>query len=112
MRKERSDHVGNAGNFPPELLSELEAAAALPDNRINIDDVPEATDWSGAVRGRFYRPLKQQVTLHLDADVLAFFKATEPHYQTAMNRILRAAMLRGLRRRRRGAAGEAEERAG
>jgi uncharacterized protein (DUF4415 family) len=100
MRKGPTDESGAAGDLAPELLAELRAAAALPDERINVEDVPEAADWSGAVRGRFYRPVKRQVTLRLDADVLAFFRATEPHYQTAINRVLRAAMLRGLRRRR------------
>jgi uncharacterized protein (DUF4415 family) len=97
MRRASSD---DAGDITPEFLAELRAAAALPDEQIDTDDVPEVADWSGAVRGRFYRPVKRQVTLRLDADVLAFFRATEPHYQTAINRVLREAMVRGLRRRR------------
>lgn len=28
-----------------EQKAELEALAALPDNQINTDDMPEATDW-------------------------------------------------------------------
>jgi uncharacterized protein (DUF4415 family) len=106
MRKGRSGSASNdVGELPPELLAELRAAAALPDEEINTDDVPEVTDWSQGERGRFYRPVKRQVTLRIDADVLAFFRATEKHYQTAMNRTLRAAMLRGLRRRKGAAAG-------
>jgi len=100
MRKGPTGDPGEGDGLTPELIAELRAAAALPDERINVEDVPEAADWSGAVRGRFYRPVKRQVTLRLDADVLEFFRATEPHYQTAINKVLRAAMLQGLRRQR------------
>jgi uncharacterized protein (DUF4415 family) len=47
--------------------------------------------------GRFYRPKKQPVTIRLDADVVQWFKAREPSYQTALNRVLREYMLRHLR---------------
>ncbi len=38
--------------------------AALPDESIDTSDIPELSDeaWSAAVRGRFYRPVKQQIT--------------------------------------------------
>ena len=72
--------------------AELTALEALPDDRINTTDVPELLDWSGARRGVFYRPVKQQITLRLDADVVAWFKAHAPDgrgYQTDINRALR-----------------------
>lgn len=72
--------------------AELEALRALPDNRINLRDIPEVTDWSGARRGLLYRPIKQQLTLRLDADVVAWFKRRAPGgrgYQTYINRALR-----------------------
>jgi len=58
-----------------EQLAELAALAALPDAAIDTSDAPELLDWSGAKRGLFYRPLKQQLTLRVDADVIAWFKA-------------------------------------
>ena len=60
----------------------------------------ELTDeqWAGAVRGRFYRPIKQQITARLDADVLAWLKAGGQGYQTRMNAILRRAMMAELDR--------------
>lgn len=82
----------------PEQLAELQALAALPDDTIDTSDAPEVTDWSGAVRGRFYRPIKQQVTLRLDADVVLYFKRIAAGndaghggrgYQTRINRALR-----------------------
>ena len=44
---------------------------------------------------RFYRPLKQPVTLRLDADVLAWFKKQGRGYQTRINRALRELMMEG-----------------
>jgi len=73
---------------------ELEKLAAQPDDTIDTSDIPELTDkqWSGAVRGRFYRPMKQQITARVDADVLAWLKADGRGYQTRLNTILRRAM--------------------
>jgi uncharacterized protein (DUF4415 family) len=72
--------------------AELESLAALPDDAIDTSDAPELFDWSGAKRGLFYRPLKQQLTLRLDADVVAWFKNhtnSNEGYQTRINRALR-----------------------
>jgi uncharacterized protein (DUF4415 family) len=84
-------------NPPPltgEQKAELERIAALPDEAIDTSDIPEADEdfWSHAERNRFFRPLKQQLTLRLDADLIAWFKARSPNgrgYQTAINRALR-----------------------
>ncbi|MBQ0152393.1 MAG: BrnA antitoxin family protein, partial [Chryseobacterium sp.] len=46
---------------------------------------------------QFYRPVKQQTSIRLDADVLAWFKAQGKGYQTRMNEILRGAMLEDLK---------------
>jgi uncharacterized protein (DUF4415 family) len=46
---------------------------------------------------RFYRPLKQPVTLRLDADVVAWFKKQGRGYQTRINRALRKLMIEGRR---------------
>ena len=35
---------------------ELKGLASQPDSGIDLTDIPEITDWSGAVVGRFYRP--------------------------------------------------------
>ena len=70
----------------------IEALAALPDDQIDTRDMPEVRDWSGARRGLFFRPIKQQLTLRIDADVIAWFKRHTPNgegYQTRINRALR-----------------------
>jgi uncharacterized protein (DUF4415 family) len=86
MRKETPDRFNRAQR------AELKALAQLPDDAVDTTDAPELTDWSGSTRGRFYRPVKQQLTLRLDSDLVAWFrKQSTPHegYQTRINRALR-----------------------
>jgi uncharacterized protein (DUF4415 family) len=95
---------GNSDPLPPDLAAELAALEAMPDETIDTSDIPEVRDWSGAVRGQFYKPRKLQKTLRIDADVLAWFEAQGPGHLTRMNQALRAAMLREIRRKRKGEA--------
>ena len=76
-----------------DFSAEIAALEAMSDEDIDFSDMPEVTDWTGAVRGKFYRPEKQAVTIRLDSDVVAWFKGSEPKYQTAVNRVLRDYML-------------------
>ena len=76
----------------PEIRAQLERLATMSDDDIDFSDIPEKLDWSNAVRGKFYRPVKQQVTLRLDADVVHWFKTHadgERGYQTKINAALR-----------------------
>lgn len=79
---------------------ELKALAVLPDEEIDLTDIPEVLEWSGAVVGKYYRPLKKSLTIRLDADVLAWLKSEGSGYQTRINRLLRTAMETRARRRR------------
>jgi len=83
-------------NPTPERRRELERLAAQPDDSIDTSDISELSDeqWANAERGRFYRPVKQQITARLDADVLAWLKAGGRGYQTRLNTILRREMQR------------------
>lgn len=71
---------------------EIAALRKMKDAEIDTSDIPEIRDWRGAVVGRFFRPLKQPVTIRIDADVLAWLKSKGKGYQTRINRLLRAAM--------------------
>ncbi len=68
---------------------ELKALAAMTDKDIDLSDIPEQLDWTGAKRGVFYKPIKQQLTLRLDADVVDWFKRQGEGYQTRINAVLR-----------------------
>ena len=80
---------GNAASknaLSPALRDRL---AALPDDRIDTADIPEASAdaWQNTRRPGLYRPLKQPVTLRLDADIVTWFK--DRGYETEINRVLR-----------------------
>ena len=77
----------------------LAALAARPDSEIDLSDIPETTpeQWATAVRGKFYRPAKSQITAKLDRDVIDWLKADGRGYQTRMNAILRREMLQSRR---------------
>jgi uncharacterized protein (DUF4415 family) len=78
--------------------TDLRRLANLPDDEIDLSDIPEwtAEDFKHAVRGDLYRPVKGQVTTMVDQDVVAWLKSAGPGYQTRLNAILRREMLRAL----------------
>ena len=83
---------GASGEPAGKRRAEIEALEALPDEEIDTSDIPEILDWSGAERGLLYRPPKRRITLRLDADVVAWFRANAPdgqEYRTEINRVLR-----------------------
>ncbi|MEZ5477478.1 MAG: BrnA antitoxin family protein [Thiolinea sp.] len=89
---------------PPSLTrrqqAELESLASMPDEVIDYSDIPALSE--DALRqakpfvGRFYRPIKKQVTVRIDADVLAWLQADGKGYQTRLNKVLREAMIQEL----------------
>jgi len=102
--KERPMKKGASKRLTPEQRAELKSLAALRDDAIDTSDAPEVLDWSGARRGLFHRPVKQQLTLRLDADVVAWFKShatSGEGYQTRINRALREYVRGQLSRSRR-----------
>jgi uncharacterized protein (DUF4415 family) len=85
MKKTRSNPV------PPEIQTEIDALATSQ-APIRTDLMEGAGDWSQAKRGMFYRPVKQEITLRLDADLIDWFKThpvSDEGYQTRINRALR-----------------------
>ncbi len=80
---------------PDSIRKELAILAAKPEAEIDFSDLPATSrkDWQNAERGKFYRPIKQQLTVRVDADVLAWLKSQGSGYQSRLNDILRNAML-------------------
>ena len=79
---------------------ELKTIAAMSEHQIDTSDIPELppSAWKNAVRGRFYRPVKQAVSMRLDADVVAWLKKPGRGYQTRVNHILRQRMFHDMKR--------------
>jgi uncharacterized protein (DUF4415 family) len=81
------------------------AALAEADRAIDLTDAPElpAAAWKNPIHGvdawlatvragGLYKPVKQAVSMRLDADVVAWLKQSGPGYQTRANQILREKM--------------------
>ena len=81
--------------------AKLTALAEMPDNQIDYSDIPRlpASFWNSAVRGGLYRPVKRQLSVRIDADILAWLRSQGSGYHSRLNEILRAAMLKELKSR-------------
>ena len=81
-RRRGSTRLERLRRMDDETLERLIAEAG--------EEAPEEFDWTRAVVVE--RPRKRSVSIRLDEDVLAFFKAHGPGYQTRINAVLRAYM--------------------
>jgi uncharacterized protein (DUF4415 family) len=83
---------------------ELDALAEA-EQTIDLSDAPElpVAAWKNPIRGMdawlatvraggLYKPVKQAVSMRLDADVVEWLKQSGPGYQTRANQILREKM--------------------
>lgn len=85
---------------PPAMTPEqMQRLRDMRDEDIDYSDIPPITDFSGfrravpRVTDLVPEENKQQITLRLDAEVLAFFKSTGRRYQSRINAALREYML-------------------
>jgi uncharacterized protein (DUF4415 family) len=106
VRVVTSDELQN----DPKLRARIERELAGLAKRglIDTSDAPVLA-WKNPIRGldawlkvaragRLYKPVKQAVSMRLDADVVAWLKQSGPGYQTRANQILREKMLGELSR--------------
>ncbi len=84
----------------PARKRKLARLAARSDEEIDFSEIPPLKEsfWKNAARNPFYRPVKQQLTVRLDADVVAWLRQQGRGYQTRLNRVLREAMLQDIRK--------------
>jgi uncharacterized protein (DUF4415 family) len=77
----------------PDQIKHLESLEGKP---VETGDIPEAPaeNWKTAVPTRLFKPLKNAISIRLDADVLEWFKnrAADGGYQTEINYVLRKHM--------------------
>lgn len=105
QRRTKGGHtkVATSDRLRAGQLAELAKLQELPDDQIDTTDPVEIRDWSDAKRGAFYRPVKQQITLRIDSDVVDWFRSQTSEgqgYQTSINRALRDHVKRNSRLRR------------
>jgi uncharacterized protein (DUF4415 family) len=98
-----SEDVMKKTVLSPEQQARLEKLAAMPDEEIDLSDMPEITDeqWARAFRPGLGRPIKQPVTIRLDTDIVNWFKqhARGAPYQTEINRVLRQHVIAATKKR-------------
>jgi len=63
------------------------------------DELLEIADQDVGSEARWNRPRKRKISLRMDYEVLDWFKAKGPGYQTRINRILRRVMEEGKGKR-------------
>jgi uncharacterized protein (DUF4415 family) len=98
----RERHTSNRP-FSAEELEQLARLEAMSDDDIDTSDIPELPDSAVLVsRGStVYRPVKQPVTIRLDADIVSWFKdhAGDKPYQSEINRVLRRHVAEAMKQR-------------
>ena len=80
---------GNPQPLTPQLRAELDALASIQESEIDTAEMPPIEDWSNAVRGALFRPIKRPLSLRIDADIIDWFQRQGSGYQTRMNTALR-----------------------
>jgi uncharacterized protein (DUF4415 family) len=78
---------------PSKRKRKSAALARRSDDQIDYSDLPKL---SAAFLGRMYRPVKRQMTVRIDADVLAWLRSQGTGYHSRLNQVLRSAMLADL----------------
>jgi uncharacterized protein (DUF4415 family) len=80
----------------------MEKFMSNPDRKINLKDIPEIAEntfanRSGILSLGLFKPYKQQITLRLDSDILAWARRDGAGYQSRINGALRKAMLEDMK---------------
>jgi len=80
---------------------EISILTVKNDRDIDFSDIPATSesDWTSAIRGKHFRPVKRQLTVRIDSDVIEWLKSQGKGYQSRLNDILRNAMIEKLRHR-------------
>lgn len=106
VKKERMVNFElNPNNLPPltaEQQAELDELAQMSDVDIDYSDIPKTMEtevWRLAACSPLHKPVNQQLTARIDADVVVWLKSKGRGYQSRMNAILRNAMLHELGRK-------------
>ena len=69
------------------------------DRSLDHSNVPQLPpeQWAKGIVGKYYRPLKSQISFRLDRDILAWLKSKGPGHLSRINAILRERMDRERR---------------
>jgi uncharacterized protein (DUF4415 family) len=81
------------------IREELRRIKATPDDEIDLSDIPETAphQWAATQPNRFYRPVKDQVTLDIERYVLHWFMLGNDDYPAEINEVLTEYVMRRRR---------------
>ena len=107
MSAKRTSRPSKKSDRPARGRADLDRLRRVTDREIESTSPPELADlpegfWEEAAV--VHPEPKKPISLRVDADVLRWFKAQGPRYQSRMNAVLRAYMANVRARRRKGAA--------
>ena len=82
-----------------ELERKIAAISNIKDEEINTTDIQPLTDdsFKNAIFNPYYKPVKKQLTVRLDAVLIEWLKSQGKGYQTRLNDILKKAMIEDLK---------------
>jgi len=77
-----------------KITHEIRKLYARRDRSLDRSDVPQLSpgQWAKGEIGRFYRPIKTQISFRIDADLLAWLKSKGGGHLSRINAILREHM--------------------
>ncbi len=81
----------NIGNIPQGMTKEAwERFKNMTDDEIDTSDIPPLDDYFWANARVVYPENKSAISMRVDDDILAWFKAQGKGYQTRMNAVLKS----------------------
>lgn len=86
--------LSNPPALTPKQRKELAALSKMTDDQIDYSDIPKLPE--SFLRKGLYRPVKRQVTVRIDADILEWLRSQGTGHHSRLNQILRSAMLSDL----------------
>lgn len=85
--------VTNKPTLSAEQIERLQALDAMPDSQIDYSDIPQSTDWSGAIKGSVvstHHPVENEM---LEADVAQWLSAQDAQTKRHINEVIRHIMV-------------------
>ena len=86
-----TDNNKSTSNQTSDSFENSQPDQLVKDKSIGYTDIPELSDvWFLHAKRAANVPVKKQVSLRIDEDILEFFKLQGSRYQTKMHAVLRA----------------------
>lgn len=85
--------VTNKPNLTAEQTERLDKLEAMPESKIDYSDIPESTDWSGAIRGSVVSANNNSQNQVLESDVAEWLATQDAETIRHINEVIRHIMV-------------------